>query len=146
METPLHRSPRTSEPIPLLQQPPFRYVDALQHLDVTARQAVLRLNLHAGQHRWSGTQALPGYLLIEAMAQAAGVLLRHLTEGEPGGFLVGIEQARLPAEVAYPAELELRVELSNATPPFFNLNVQVHRDDQALARAELQVMTRRNFA
>lgn len=131
----------------LPQQPPFRYVDVVQYLDRSAQQGVLRLSLQRGQNRWGCAEVLPGYLLIEAMAQAAGVLLRDLTVGEPGGFLVGIEKAQLPPDVSFPSDLEMLAELRSATPPFFTLDVQVRRmgEPSVLACAELQVMTHRNI-
>jgi hypothetical protein len=133
--------------IPISQQPPFRYVDALLSLDRDARQAELRLSLRRGQHRWSGTGALPSFLLIEAMAQAAAVLLRKITAGEPSGYLVGIENALLPAEVCFPAELDIRARLVKTAPPFFTLEVHVGLADEAsvLAHAELQIMTKRRL-
>lgn len=147
METLLHGTDSAAV-IHLQQQAPFRYVDSVLRLDRPTLDGVIRLNLRAGQDRWGGADALPGYLLIEAMAQAAGVLLRSFTVGEPGGFLVGIDDARLPAEVAYPADLELAVKLRLATSPFFTLDVTVTRVDEpdSLARASLKVMTRRSFA
>ncbi len=134
------------DPLPILQQPPFRYVDTVEHLDCASRRAVLRLDLHSGQHRWGADEALPGFLLIEAMAQAAGVLIRRVTEGSPGGLLVGIDQARLPSEIRFPAALKLHAQLSTAASPFFNVNVQVLDDGaEALASAALQVMSHRRL-
>ena len=139
--------PAETGAIPLLQQPPFRYVDAVGELDAVARRARLHLALEHGQHRYAEADALPGALLIEAMAQAGGVLLRRITVGEPGGFLVGIEQARLPPAVPFPAALDINVHLASAAPPFFTVHAWVcDGGSQAeVARASLQVMCNRSF-
>lgn len=139
--------PLQQQVLPLQQQAPFRYVDQLLDLDAVQRRARLQLALNAGQHRYSEAAHLPGHLLIEAMAQASGVLLRRLTVGEAGGFLVGLEDARLPAEVGFPAQLCIDVSLDSANPPFFGFAavVSLSGSNTPLARASLQVMAKRSF-
>jgi 3-hydroxymyristoyl/3-hydroxydecanoyl-(acyl carrier protein) dehydratase len=133
--------------IDLPQTPPFRYVDGLATLDRQARQARLSLELADGQHRYAGAHAgLQGYLLIEAMAQACGVLLRGVTVGDNGGLLVGIDQAQLPEQVSFPARLCVSVALQDSRPPFFNFEARVDAGTELVACARLQVMTKREFA
>jgi 3-hydroxymyristoyl/3-hydroxydecanoyl-(acyl carrier protein) dehydratase len=131
--------------IPLQQTHPFRYVDEVLSLDVAARSARLKLALGERQQRFGGTGELPGYLLIEAMAQASGVLLRSITEGDNGGLLVGLAEATLPAAVPMPASLELAVSLKQAMPPFFNFDARVLDGTRQIAASEIQIMSRRDF-
>lgn len=131
--------------LPLLQKAPFRYVDEVECLDSVERTAVLWTHLDASRYRWSEEDQLPGYLLMEAMAQAAGVLLRHLTAGEAGGFLVMIENARLPERVRFPASLRLTAEMTHATPPIFSFSVTACQSHQTVANAQLSVISNRSF-
>lgn len=131
--------------IALQQTPPFRYVDDVAAFDGPARRAHLSLDLDQGQARFGHAEHLPGYLLIEAMAQACGVLLRGVTAGDNGGYLVGIEDAVLPSQVDYPARLDISVALGASRPPFFGFDAQVRQAERTVAQARLQVMSRREF-
>lgn len=137
--------------IDLPQTAPFRYVDAVRELDTAGRRACLSLELDGGPARFGGARAMPGWLLIEAMAQACGVLLRGVTVGDTnGGLLVGVDQARLPDEVPYPARLDVTVALQpGSRPPFFNFDARIARAAGSaggeIASAQLQVVTQRTF-
>ncbi|MDH4274647.1 MAG: hypothetical protein OEW08_06390, partial [Gammaproteobacteria bacterium] len=63
----------------LRQQPPFRYVDEILSINREKRTGQFGLNIMEGQHRYAYPQGLPGYLLVEAMAQSSGLLLRAVT-------------------------------------------------------------------
>lgn len=131
--------------VALQQEMPFRYVDRLEKLSFENRRAVAHLNINSDQKRWGCHDVMPSYLLIEAMAQTGGVLLRQITEGEPGGFLVGIKEAQLPLDIPLPINLEFSAHITNSTPPFFDLCIQVYRSKSMLAFAELQVRSNREF-
>lgn len=132
--------------LPLQQTHPFRYVDAVLALDPASRCARLKLALDESQARFPAAAELPGVLLIEAMAQASGVLLRGITRGDNGGFLVGLADTTLPAAVPLPADLELAVRLKQAMPPFFHFDARIHDGDRQIAGSEIQIMSRREFA
>ena len=123
------------------QKPPFRYVDELVYVNRHTREARIALHLNRGNTRY-GLDALQGFLLIEAMAQAGGVLLRSITLGEPGGYLVGLENARIPEKVAS-EEIFLDVSLKTACPPIFSFCVQAKSDSICIAESEIQIMSKR---
>lgn len=129
----------------LRQAPPFRYVDEVLDVDCTARRSRLALSLEQDQARFCRADALPGFLLIEAMAQASGILLRTITVGQAGGMLVGLAEAWLPEEVVFPSRLELEAQLSLGIPPLFTFDVEVFRDGKAIAGCQVQIMSRREF-
>jgi 3-hydroxymyristoyl/3-hydroxydecanoyl-(acyl carrier protein) dehydratase len=138
-------------PVTLRQQFPFKYVDAIETLDATRRTATVRVLLNSADNRFSFSppDSLSGLLLIEAMAQACGALLRGITIGEEGGMLVGVEEAQIPDQVTYPASLLLHVQMISAVIPFFTFHAQVMESSITppifLAKATLQVMSKRQF-
>ncbi len=138
--------------IQLRQQAPFRYTSAVESLDLTARTARVGLHLAPSPDTFDflrGT-ALPGLLLVEAMAQACGILLRQVSTGEDAGFLVGVEQGLLPDEVPYPAQVWLQARLTGAASPIFLFDASAtsRRDgvESCLAEARLQIRSSRQLS
>lgn len=107
--------------IHLRQQQPFRYADTVEALDASTRCAVIGLRIEPGRGSFDfrRASALPGVLLVEPMAQACGILLRHISTGEDAGVLVGVEYASIPEELAYPVQVSMRVQLITAASPIF---------------------------
>ncbi|MDH4274455.1 MAG: hypothetical protein OEW08_05415, partial [Gammaproteobacteria bacterium] len=105
------------------------------------------LNIMEGQHRYAYPQGLPGYLLVEAMAQSSGLLLRAVTteavEGDNAGYLVGVENARLPNVVPNLSSLILDVKLHTAAAPIFCFFVSIFSGQENISSSEIQIMTRR---
>jgi hypothetical protein len=126
------------------QKPPFRYVDELISIDAKAREARFALYLNRETSRYGTLDGLQSYLLIEAMAQSSGVLLRALTVGEPGGYLVGLENTRLPETVSS-SQIVFHVTMKVAHPPHFRFLVQIINDSNCIAESEIQIMSKRSF-
>lgn len=138
--------------IQLRQQAPFRYASAIESLDPATRTALIGLWLdrHLGAFDFLRGTAMPGLLLVEAMAQACGILLRQVSSGEDAGLLVGIEQGQLPDEVPYPAQVGLQVRLAGAASPIFvfDATATALRDgvESRLAQARLQIRSSRQLS
>jgi len=138
-----------STDIQLRQQAPFRYASAVESLDLTARTVTVGLRLDSRHDTFDFlcATAMPGLLLVEAMAQACGILLRQLSTGEDAGLLVGVEQARFPDEVPYPAQVRLQARLAGAASPIFlfDASATALRDGAppSLAQARLQIRSSR---
>lgn len=124
------------------QKPPFRYIDELVSIDAKTREARFALHLDRSTFRYGVLDGLQSYLLIEAMAQSSGVLLRALTVGEPGGYLVGLENTRLPETISSP-RIFFHVAMKMAHSPHFKFFVQIISDSNCIAESEIQIMSRR---
>ena len=113
----------------LRQKPPFRYIDDVFSVNRETQSGAFGLTILEGQNRYAYPQGLPGYLLVEAMAQSSGLLLRALTseetEGDNSGYLVGVENAHLPNVVPSPSSLILYVKISTAAAPIFCFTVTI---------------------
>ena len=56
------------------------------------------------------------------------------------------DAAQLPERVDFQAQLSVSVAMQDARPPFFNFEARIHAGEHTVARARLQVMTKREFA
>ena len=126
------------------QKPPFRYIDELISISPEDRGARFALHLNRQSCRYGDLNALQSYLLIEAMAQASGILLRALTVGETGGYLVGLEKTRLPERISS-KKIFLDVSMLMVRPPIFNFFVQIKSDSDCIAESEIQIMSKRTL-
>lgn len=130
----------------LRQQQPFRYADTVEALDARARCAVIRLRLEPGRNTFDfqRAHALPGVLLLEGMAQACGVLLRQVSTGQDAGLLVGVEQARVPDEISYPAQVSIHVQLVAAASAIFVFDAfaTVFHDSPLTRQAQARIQIR----
>ena len=97
---------------------PFLLVDKVVALDTEARTIVahkcVTINEPFFQGHFPGHPVMPGVLIIEALAQASGVLTQ-LSEGgaaleNPVYYLVKVDKARFSQVVVPGDQLELRVE------------------------------------
>lgn len=92
--------------IRLRQQAPFRYVDEVTAIDRHHRCARGRARPSQAAARFGNVDGcLPGYLVVEGLAQLSGVLLRELGLVRPGelGYLVSVSDA-WPAREFYDDE------------------------------------------
>jgi len=87
-------------------------IDCTPHESVTAIKNINADELHFQGH-FPGNPVMPGVLIIEAMAQAGGVL-SHISNGDieprPLYFLARIENARFRRPVVPGEQLEIRVD------------------------------------
>ena len=128
----------------IIQRPPFRYIDECLHIDRCARSAHFVLDAGRNANRFGDSAGLQGFLLVEAMAQASGVLLRTLTHGDPGGYLIGLENARLPA-LGPTTRLVIDAVMTMVCPPLFTFQVHIHDDAACIAESQIQIMSKREL-
>lgn len=96
---------------------PFLLIDRIEALvpgeSITARKNV-SINEPFFQGHFPGRPVMPGVLIIEAMAQAGGVL-SHVThadlEPKPLFFLAGVDEARFRQPVVAGDQLQVDVEV-----------------------------------
>jgi len=82
---------------------------------------------------------MPGTLLIEGMAQTAGLLLRRGSSG-PRGFLVGIDRARFRRPVVPGDQVIYEARLIKARGGMYRVEVEAKVDGERVAEAVLALM------
>jgi 3-hydroxyacyl-[acyl-carrier-protein] dehydratase len=89
---------------------------------------------------------MPGVLLIEAMAQATGILSFKTAEAEPEDdslyYLVGVDKARFKQPVEPGDQLLIEVKLERRTRGIWKYSATTKVDDKVVASAELMCMKR----
>ena len=123
---------------------PFVMVDRI--LDVTPGESIIGLkNVSMNEPYFQGhfpeRPVMPGVLILEAMAQATG-LLAFKTRGEepPENFLylfVSIDRARFKRQVVPGDQLSMRVELLRVKRDMWKFSAQARVDGDLAAEAEL---------
>ncbi|MBP0723593.1 3-hydroxyacyl-ACP dehydratase FabZ [Bacillus sp. RG28] len=95
---------------------PFLLVDRIVEM-VEGKSAVGIKNVTANEEFFNGHfpdfPVMPGVLIIEALAQVAGMVMLSKTENQGRlGFLVGIDNCRFRRQVAPGDQLRLEVEIT----------------------------------
>ncbi len=87
-----------------------------------------------------GHPVMPGVLLVEAIAQAAGLLVATTGEIGAGGalpYLVGIDSARFRKPVLPSQDLEIHVQRTKTWGPFSKFTGTVRSAGEIVAEASL---------
>lgn len=91
---------------------------------------------------------MPGVLLIEAMAQATGILSFKTAKAQPESnslyYLVGVDKARFKQPVEPGDQLLIEVKLIRTTRGVWKYAATTKVDDKLVASAELMCMKRDN--
>lgn len=89
---------------------------------------------------------MPGVLIMEALAQAAGVLSFKTMETKPDSgsvfYFVGIDNARFKRPVVPGDQLHLHVEIVRQMRGIWKYKVEARVDDEVAAQAELMLAQR----
>lgn len=93
------------------------------------------------QGHYPGTPIMPGVLIVEAMAQLAGVLLlRKLEATGQVSVLIGIDKVRLRRPVVPGDQLRLEASVVKAQPRRAHVRCQASVDGEPAGEAELRFM------
>ena len=118
---------------------PFLMVDRVR--SVTAGKSIVALkNVSANEAYFAGHSVMPGVLVIEALAQAAGVLAwESVTEQERLWilYLVGIDKARFKQPVKPGDQLVLNVELVQRRRNLWRFEGRAEVDGKVVAATDL---------
>jgi 3-hydroxyacyl-[acyl-carrier-protein] dehydratase len=128
---------------------PFLLVDKV--IDFEPGKSLLALkNVTYNEPQFTGhfphNPILPGVLVIEALAQATGILAYKSTGTKPNAeslyYLVGIDKARFKRPVNPGEQLMLKVEVIKNMRGVWKFNAVATVDDQLVASAELMCAER----
>jgi len=129
---------------------PFMLVDRV--LSLTAGESIVALkNVTANEAHFAGHfpgfAVMPGVLIIEALAQAGGVLAWESATAEEQSvhilYLVGIENARLRLPVRPGDQLILNAELKLHRRGLWRFDSRAEVDGKVVAEAEILMVTRK---
>lgn len=123
---------------------PFLLVDRVVEFDAGRRLRALKnvtINEPFFQGHFPGHPVMPGVLIIEALAQASGLLVQLSSEVDPNQhplfYLVKVDKARFSRIVAPGDQLVLEVEQKRMIRRMGQFWCQATVDGQAVAEAEL---------
>jgi 3-hydroxyacyl-[acyl-carrier-protein] dehydratase len=122
---------------------PFLMVDRV--LDVVPGKSIVAVkNISATeahfQGHFPGHPVMPGVLIIEALAQAGGVLAYETASAEERIwilYLVGIEETRFKQTVRPGDQLTLRVELEKRRRSLWRFNAVAEVDGKVVAETKI---------
>jgi 3-hydroxyacyl-[acyl-carrier-protein] dehydratase len=126
---------------------PFLLVDRV--LEIERLQRIRAVKAVTFNEPWflghfPGHPVMPGVLVVEALAQAGGILVCHaMAPGERDGkvtYFMGIDSARFRKPVTPGCLLELRCQVIKAKGPVFKLHGEAWVDDQLVAEADIMAM------
>lgn len=125
---------------------PFLLIDRMIDMDGEEQGTAIKnvtINEPFFQGHFPGKPVMPGVLLIEAMAQAAGALvLNHLGDAHAGKlvFFMSIDKARFRKPVLPGDVVHFHVKLSNKRAPVWKYWAEAHVDGKKVAEAEIGAM------
>jgi 3-hydroxyacyl-[acyl-carrier-protein] dehydratase len=128
---------------------PFLLVDKV--IDYEAGKSLLALkNVTYNEPQFTGhfpqKPILPGVLVVEALAQATGILAYKSTDTKPDGeslyYLVGIDKTRFKRPVNPGEQLMLKVEVIKKMRGVWKFKAVATVDDNLVASAELMCAER----
>ncbi|MBZ0262718.1 MAG: 3-hydroxyacyl-ACP dehydratase FabZ [Hyphomicrobiales bacterium] len=125
---------------------PFLLIDRMIDMDGEESGTAIKnvtINEPFFQGHFPGKPVMPGVLLVEAMAQAAGALvLNHLGDAHAGKlvFFMSIDKARFRKPVLPGEVVHFHVKLSNKRAPVWKYWAEAHVDGKKVAEAEIGAM------
>ena len=125
---------------------PFLLIDKMIDMDGEDSGTAIKnvtINEPFFQGHFPGKPVMPGVLLVEAMAQAAGALvLNHLGDAHAGKlvFFMSIDKARFRKPVLPGDVVHFHVKLSNKRAPVWKYWAEAHVDGKKVAEAEIGAM------
>ncbi|MDH4097430.1 MAG: 3-hydroxyacyl-ACP dehydratase FabZ [Nitrospira sp.] len=124
---------------------PFLLVDRVKELEPGRRIVALKnvtINEPFFQGHFPGRPIMPGVLILEAMAQAGGVLVFKSGEssGKPVVYLTGIEEARFRRPVVPGDQLRFEIDVLKKRPPFWKMQGKAFVDDEMVCEAVVTAM------
>jgi 3-hydroxyacyl-[acyl-carrier-protein] dehydratase len=125
---------------------PFLLVDRIVEIELEKRIVGIKnvtYNEPFFPGHFPGRPIMPGVLIVEAMAQTAGVLVYKSLPEEKSGqavFFLGIDHARFRKPVTPGDQLRLELEITKHRQAIWGFKGKALVDDKLVAEAELLAM------
>lgn len=119
---------------------PFALVDRITEL-IPGKRAIgiknVTFNEPHFQGHFPGKPIMPGVLIVEAMAQVGGIILKHATDAEGLCMLAGINNVRFRRPVVPGDQIVLTVELLNKRKRFGKMHGVATVDGHIVCEGEV---------
>ncbi len=119
---------------------PFLLVDRISELTGEGVVAIKNVTINEPffQGHFPGHPVMPGVLIVEAMAQAGGVLAYSLVPNKSSAvYLMGMDKVRFRKPVRPGDQLVLKIKVIKQRGPVFKMRGEAFVDDQLVAEGEL---------
>jgi 3-hydroxyacyl-[acyl-carrier-protein] dehydratase len=124
---------------------PFLLVDRVKELEPGRRIVAIKnvtINEPFFQGHFPGRPVMPGVLIVEAMAQAGGVLV--FKSGESSGksivYMTGIDEAKFRRPVVPGDQLRFEIDVLKKRPPFWKMQGKAFVDNEMVCEAVVTAM------
>lgn len=124
---------------------PFLLVDRIVEMELGKRIVGVKnvsINESFFQGHFPGHPIMPGVLIIEAMAQAGGVLAFKSSKdtGKKLVYFIGIDKARFRRPVFPGDQIRLELDVIQERHPYWKLKGAAYVDGELACEAELRAM------
>jgi 3-hydroxymyristoyl/3-hydroxydecanoyl-(acyl carrier protein) dehydratase len=124
----------------LQQTYPFLYVDKVETVETLDQKIVAIVDFSDRSiERFSCGKEVPGYVLLESLAQTSGLLMKRIFTTSRGGLLVGVVNAKFYNDDSELNEVKLHSKLiacHGSTVKFF---CEAYSDGCKLVSAEIHI-------
>jgi 3-hydroxymyristoyl/3-hydroxydecanoyl-(acyl carrier protein) dehydratase len=123
----------------LRQKPPFLFVERVESIDLKRGYIVALMSKGDGQ-KFKSLDCLPTYMLLEALAQAGGILSKSVIGASRRGYVSSFESVMFEKPSSLSSTVvHLRVQLAELIPPFYGLNFSATCEDMMLVEGKMRV-------
>jgi 3-hydroxyacyl-[acyl-carrier-protein] dehydratase len=129
---------------------PFLLIDRIRTVELGKRIVALKnvtINEPFFQGHFPGRPIMPGVLILEAMAQAAGILVFKTQGNKPQAdsvyYLAGIDKARFKRPVVPGDQLEIEVVLERGVRGVWKFSCMARVDGLPVCEAEMLCSVRK---
>ena len=125
---------------------PFLLVDRVLDISLPSKLTALKnvtINEPFFVGHFPGVPVMPGVLIVEALAQAGGLLVFELVGQERHGevlYLAGVEKARFKTPVRPGDQLVLKVELTASRTSLWRFDCRAEVDGRLAAEAQITMV------